>query len=163
MAVPSFCLDTPPAKGETTCPDSATNWMSTAFSPVTRLYYVMAVEGCIFEQAPGSWPVKPPDIEPDTKYLRALDIETGKIVWQIPQIGQADGKRWAGVLATAGGIILYGDASGAIIAVDERDGKRLWHFQTNAVMKASPMTYEVGGQQLFAIAAGPNIFCFGLP
>ena len=28
------------------CPDHATNWNGTAFSPATRLYYVMAIEKC---------------------------------------------------------------------------------------------------------------------
>ena len=29
-------------------------------------------------------------------------------------------------------------------------------------MKASPMTFTVGGKQYIAVAAGPNILCFGL-
>ena len=29
-------------------------------------------------------------------------------------------------------------------------------------MKASPMTFTVDGKQFVAIAAGPNILCFGL-
>ena len=33
-------------EGEILCPDAATNWNATAFSPVTRLYYVMAYEKC---------------------------------------------------------------------------------------------------------------------
>jgi hypothetical protein len=42
----------------------------------------------------------------------SLDIETGKIVWEIPQAGPADGKRDAEVLGTAAGIPFDGDASG---------------------------------------------------
>jgi glucose dehydrogenase len=48
------------------------------------------------------------------------------------------------------------------VAVDERDGKALWHFPVNAIMKTSPMTYAVGGEQFVAVAAGSNIMCFGL-
>jgi hypothetical protein len=29
-------------------------------------------------------------------------------------------------------------------------------------MKASPMTFSVHGKQYVAVAAGPNILCFGL-
>jgi alcohol dehydrogenase (cytochrome c) len=29
-------------------------------------------------------------------------------------------------------------------------------------MKAGPMTFAVAGQQYVAVAAGPNILCFGL-
>ena len=40
--------NTPDENGVITCPAirGATNWMSTSFSPATRLFYVMAVENC---------------------------------------------------------------------------------------------------------------------
>jgi PQQ-dependent dehydrogenase (methanol/ethanol family) len=145
------------------CPGHATNWHGTAFSPATRLYYVQATEQCIVRPSPGSWKTERPRVEPTTRYLRALDIETGKIVWEIPQTGVAEGtKRDAGVLATAAGIVFYGDASGYFVAVDERDGKTLWRVPLNATIKTSPMTFAVGGQQFIALAVGSTIVCFGL-
>jgi glucose dehydrogenase len=66
------------------------------------------------------------------------------------------------VLATAGGVVFYGKPNGGFEAVDERDGKTLWHFETNVRMKASPMTFAVRGKQYVAVTAGPNILCFGL-
>ena len=144
------------------CPDHATNWHATSFSPVTRLYYVQATEKCTFRPSPGSWKNEPPRVDPATRYLRALDIETGKIVWEIPQAGPADGKRDAGVLGTAAGILFYGDASGYFVAVDERDGKTLWRVPLNATIKTSPMTFASGGQQFVVLAVGSNILCFGL-
>jgi glucose dehydrogenase len=68
----------------------------------------------------------------------------------------------AGVLATAGGIVLYGDPNGELVAVDERAGKTLWHFPLNATIKTSPMTFTVDGEQFIALAVGSNIVCFGL-
>ena len=144
------------------CPDHATNWNGTAFSPVTRLYYVMATEKCSVRLLPGSWKTGRPAEEPGKKYLRALDIETGKIAWEIPQVGPTDGKRVAGVLATAGGLLFYGDPSGYFLAADERTGKTLWRLPLNATIKTSPMTYTAGGQQLVALAVGSNIMSFGL-
>src|SRR5688500_5587324 len=144
------------------CPGHATNWHSTAFSPVTRLYYVQATEQCIARPSPGGWRTERPRAEPATRYLRALDIETGTIVWEIPQAGPADGKRDAGILGTAAGIVFYGDASGYFVAVDERDGKTLWRVPLNATIKTSPMTFTVDGQQFIALAVGSNIVCFGL-
>jgi PQQ-dependent dehydrogenase (methanol/ethanol family) len=145
------------------CPGHATNWHGTAFSPVTRLYYVQATEQCIVRPSPGSWKSERPRVEPTTRYLRALDIETGKIVWEIAQAGTAEGtKRDAGVLATAAGIVFYGDASGYFVAVDERDGKTLWRVPLNATIKTSPMTFTYGGQQFIALAVGSTIVCFGL-
>ena len=151
------------AEGDVSCPEDATNWNSTAFSPVTRLYYVMALEKCAVRLKPGNWKNEPPQVEPGKKYLRALDIETGKAIWEKPQVGPTEGKRNPGVLATAGGIVFYGDPGGDFVAVDERDGKTLWHFPTNGINKASPMTFAVGGKQFVALAVGPNILCFGLP
>ena len=145
------------------CPEVGTNLNATAFSPVTRLYYVVALEKCDAKLTSSGAKKSKTDQEPGKKYLRALDIETGKVVWEAPQIGPVDGKRNAGVLATAGGILFYGDPSGDVVALDERDGKALWHFPTNGINKASPMTYMVSGKQFVALAVGPNILCFGLP
>jgi len=145
------------------CPEIGTNWNATAFSPVTHLYYVVALEKCDVRLASTGAKKRKPDHETGKKYLRALDIDTGKIVWESPQIGPVDGKRNAGLLATAGGILFYGDPSGDVVALDERDGRALWHFATNGINKASPMTYMVGGKQFVALAVGPNILCFGLP
>jgi len=145
------------------CPGHATNWHGTAFSPATNLYYVQATEQCIVRPSHGNWKTERPRVEPATRYLRALDIETGKIVWEIPQGGTAEGtKRDAGVLGTSSGILFYGDASGNFVAVDERDGKTLWRVPLNATIKTSPMTFAIGGQQFIALAVGSNIMCFGL-
>jgi PQQ-dependent dehydrogenase (methanol/ethanol family) len=137
------------------CPSDAANWGSTAFSPETRLYYFMALEECVGK------PVGYPD-QTGQRFLRALNIETGEIVWEIPQPGPARAKSWTGVLATAGGLVFYAQPNGGFAAVDQRDGKTLWQFSTNVRMKASPMTFTTGGKQYVAIAAGPNILCFGL-
>jgi alcohol dehydrogenase (cytochrome c) len=102
-----------------------------------------------------------PAPEPARRVLRALDIETGRIAWELPQSGNVDS--WGGVLSTASGVVLFADDSGAFAAADARSGTRLWSFQTSQVWKASPMTYVFDNQQHVAIAAGPNIISFGLP
>jgi PQQ-dependent dehydrogenase (methanol/ethanol family) len=150
-------------EGVLTCPDTATNWNATAFSPKTRLYYVVALEKCAVNLREESWKKEPPREQPGKKYLRALDIDTGTIIWEMPQAGPSEGKREAGVLATAGGLLFYGDPPGDFVALDERTGKPLWHFPAGSENKASPMTYSVDGKQFVAIAIGPNILCFGLP
>lgn len=146
----------PVVKDPRGCPGDAANWDSTAYSPETHLYYFLALEECVGDK-PGGYPD-----ESGQRFLRALNIETGQIVWEIPQPGAARAKTWTGVLATAGGLIFYGQPNGGFAAVDERDGKALWQFPTNVRMKASPMTFRIGGKQYVAIAAGPNILCFGL-
>ena len=138
------------------CPTDAANWSSTAFSPQTRLYYVLALEECVGDR-PGGYPD-----QTGQRYLRALNIETGEIAWEVAQPGAARAKTWTGVLATAGGLIFYGQPNGGFAAVDQRNGRTLWQFPTNVRMKASAMTFMAAGRQYVAVAAGPNILCFSL-
>jgi PQQ-dependent dehydrogenase (methanol/ethanol family) len=157
-------LAAPPATAsnrEKTCPDNAANWSSTAFSETTRLYYLMTLEDC-HEIATGP-KVSEQAAKPGERYMRAINIDTGNVAWEIPQTGPVILKTWSGVLATAGGLVFYGDPNGAFVAVDEREGKTLWHFDTNVGMKASPMTYLVDGKQFVAVAAGSAFLSFGLP
>jgi alcohol dehydrogenase (cytochrome c) len=137
------------------CPSDAANWDSTAFSPETHLYYLIALEECVGK------PTGYPD-QTGQRFLRALNIETGEIVWEVPQPGPARAKTWSGVLATAGGLIFYGQPNGGFTAADQKTGKTLWQFPTNVRMKASPITFTVGRRQYIAVASGPNILCFGL-
>ena len=137
------------------CPNDAANWDSTAFSPETHLYYFLALEECVGEKSGY------PD-EAGQRFLRAVNIETGEIAWEVPQPGPARAKSWSGVLATAGGLIFYGQPNGGFSAVDQRTGKTLWSIPTNVRMKASPMTFSYRGNQYVVVAAGPNILCFGL-
>jgi PQQ-dependent dehydrogenase (methanol/ethanol family) len=145
----------PAVKDASGCPSDAANWDATAFSPLTGLYYVLALEECV-----GDKPTYPD--QKGQRFLRALNIETGEITWEIPQPGPARAKTWSGVLATAGGLVFYGQPNGGFAAVDQRDGKTLWQFPTNVFMKASPITFTVGGNQYIAVAAGADILCFGL-
>src|SRR5262249_33300811 len=107
--------------------------------------------GGSFRQAPD---------EPAQRILRAIDIRTGKPAWELPQFGTVNS--WGGVLSTAGGVVIFGEDSGAIMAADAATGKPLWSFQTSQLWKASPMTYMFDNRQYIAVAAGSNIIAFGL-
>jgi PQQ-dependent dehydrogenase (methanol/ethanol family) len=163
----------PTPAGVKVCPavEGATNWMATAYNPGTGLFYVMALEKCvIYSKSQEQWEkgksfygggTREVPGEPGRKYLRAIDVKTGKIVWQYAQIGPANS--WGGALSTAGGLVFFGDDSGAFSAVEAKTGKLLWYFHTNEQWKASPMTYLAGGKQYVAVAAGSNILSFGIP
>jgi alcohol dehydrogenase (cytochrome c) len=145
--------------------------MSTAWNPDTGLFYVMALEKCnIYTRSPEEWTrgesfyggtTRGIRDDPGQKFLRALDPRTGEIVWEYPQIGPANS--WGGALSTAGGLVFFGDDSGAFAAVDAKTGKPLWNFHANVLWKASPMTYSVRGKQYVAIAAGKQVLAFTLP
>ncbi len=152
--------------GVRTCPAvrGATNWYSTAYNPETHFYYVMTVEDCtLYRKSPnGGYGRIDDPADPPMKYLRAFDINTGKAVWEQALIGPVEAN-YSGVLATAGGLVFFGETSGGFAAVDARTGKYLWHFEANQPWKASPMTYMVAGRQYVAIASGANILSFSLP
>jgi PQQ-dependent dehydrogenase (methanol/ethanol family) len=153
-------------QGSVTCPAvrGATNWYSTAYNPSTHLYYVMTVEDCttyVKAEDAGYRRYNNP-ADPAEKILRAFDIETGKVVWQIVLPGPVQ-SNYSGVLSTMGGLLFFGESSGGFAAVDARTGKYLWHFETNHAIRASPMTYAIGGRQYIAIASGANILSFALP
>ena len=163
----------PSLDGKRVCPslDGASNWYSTSFNPITGLYYVQTNDKCgIFTRTPMEWEAgkgfmggsfrQAPD-EPAQRILRAIDIHTGKAVWELPQAGAVNS--WGGALSTAGGVVIFGEDSGALMAADAANGKPLWSFQTSQLWKASPMTYMFDDKQYVAVAAGSNIIAFGLP
>ena len=93
-------------------------------------------------------------------YVRALELTTGKLVWEYKQIGS---RRYAaGLLSTAGGLIFAGDDQGFLTALDAKLGTSLWHFNTGMPISAQPISYEVRGKQYVTIAAGANVVTFGL-
>jgi alcohol dehydrogenase (cytochrome c) len=164
---------TPSIRGTVVCPsvEGATNWMSPAYNPQTGLYYVQALERCsVFQKSsrgfePGEsfygGSTRRVPGETGGKVLRALEMATGRIAWELPQVGQGDS--WAGVLSTSSGLVFTGEDDGAFTALDARDGRRLWQFAANAAWRASPMTYLARGRQHVAIAGGGVFYAFALP
>ena len=147
----------------------ATNWFSPAYSPETELFYVATREM-------GAWYFKTEvEYEPGEYfmgggeqalggdqakgYVRALDVGTGELRWEF----DLQSPPWAGVLATAGGVVFSGSNEGNFFALDAATGEPLWEFQTGGAVHANPITYAVDGRQYVAIAAGSSVLVFGLP
>ncbi|HJN42985.1 MAG: PQQ-binding-like beta-propeller repeat protein [Vicinamibacterales bacterium] len=163
----------PTTKGTDVCPAirGATNWWATSYHPGTKLFYLLAHESCMTYtsndqdwQRGRSWlggTVRLADGSPNQKFIRAIDIQTGDVVWSYAQTGQA--QTYSGVLSTGGDLVFFGEDSGAFAALDAHTGEPLWHFQANQDWKASPMTYMVGGRQYVAIASGLGFWAFALP
>lgn len=163
----------PTKEGTYICPGvvGATNWFSPSYNPNTRLFYVMALEGCslYFEKSRPFTPgetyygtgTKFPSGEHSQKILLALSASDGKVVWRYPQAGR--GNSWGGTLTTAGGLVFFADDADSLEAVDAETGNVLWHFNTGQSFSASPMTYAVDGVQYVAISAGSDVFTFALP
>jgi len=162
----------PTIEGARACPsmDGATNWMSTAFDSGTGLFYLMALEKCnIFAKSSAWWTpgesfyggdARDVPGETSEQWLRAIDIQTGRFAWEYRQTGTEES--WGGILATATGLVFFGEEDGAFTALNAATGKPLWHFPANVNWKASPMTYLAHGKQYVCIAAGGSIVAFGL-
>ena len=162
----------PTPGGRRACPSKrgASNWMSPSFDPATGLFYVPTLEQCDIyttsESVPepgrgfaGGGADRIPS-EPGQFYLRALDPKTGALRWEYPMTGPAT--MWAGTLSTAGGVVFFGDDDGQLVAVNAANGRSLWHYNMGQTITASPMTYSVDGKQFVSIAAGTDVFAFGL-
>src|SRR5258708_16519262 len=103
----------PSLTGSKVCPSrsGAVHWMSPVYNPQTNLFYVVALEGCGLATKntesfrPGGFQYRAGgDVllhNADWKvYVRALDLTTGKQVWEPQRIGNAG---LAGVLISTNG------------------------------------------------------------
>jgi len=152
------------------------NWQPMAFSPKTNLVYIPAQEipfpymqvggaNANFRYQPGAWNIGVdtlvaglPDDEAALKAIRASlkgrliawDPVTQTEKWSVPHSGPWNG----GVLATAGGLVFQGSATGELAAYDAATGNKVWSFDTQTGIVAPPMTYEIDGEQYLAIMAG---------
>jgi alcohol dehydrogenase (cytochrome c) len=163
----------PTSDGALVCPDmtGATNWFSPSYNPNTHLLYFMALESCqLYFVKPQQFTegrefyatgVKRAPGQNGQKILLAYDPESGKRVWQYPQVGA--GNSWGGTMTTASGLVFFANDAEGFEAVDASTGKSLWHFNTGQEMHASPMSFAVNGKQYVAIACGSDLFAFALP
>ena len=146
----------------------ATNYFSPSYSPQTDLFYVAArEEGSIYYTRDqefksgkwflgGRWIFNPKE----ERYgaIRALEPDTGNVRWEF----KLHSPPWAGLLSTAGNLVFGGTDEGYFLSLDAESGKLLWRFPTGGKILANPVTYMSDGKQHIAIAAGHDIFVFGL-
>jgi alcohol dehydrogenase (cytochrome c) len=165
----------PTPSGTKVCPGytGATNWYTPSYNDSTQFLYFIALEQCQtyfsavepqrFQAGKTFYSTGVNHIprENAQKVLLAYDVGTGAIAWKYPQIGS--GHSSGGTMTSAGGLLFFGDDAQSFEAVDARDGKPLWHFNTGQDISASPMSYAVQGKQYVSIAAGSDVFSFALP
>jgi quinoprotein glucose dehydrogenase len=92
--------------------------------------------------------------------VAALDLLTGKKVWDVPLGGFIPGMNTGtitlgGPMVTAGGLVFTAAAMDNYLrAFDSETGKEIWKFELPAGGQATPMTYTLNGKQYVVIAAG---------
>jgi quinoprotein glucose dehydrogenase len=106
-----------------------------------------------------------PAIKPPWGMMNAIDLNKGEYVWRkvlgehkeltargIPQTGTLS---WGGSIVTKGGLVFIGaTADQKFRAFDSQTGELLWEWELEAGANATPCTYELGGKQYVAVAAG---------
>jgi alcohol dehydrogenase (cytochrome c) len=97
-----------------------------------------------------------------TRFVRALNIDTGDIVWERELVG-AQEANYTGILSTKGGVVFYGETGGSFAACDAKSGELLWTFRSTEAWRAAPMSYLVDGRQYVAIINGSVVLSFALP
>lgn len=98
--------------------------------------------------------------------LSAVDLQTGRLLWQRPlgntrklaPLGirlETGTPNLGGSLVTAGGLIFIGATMNERLrAFDVETGAELWAAELPAAGSATPMTYAVSGRQFVVITAG---------
>jgi len=106
-----------------------------------------------------------PAINPPWGTLTAIDLNTGKHLWQrtlgelkeltAKGIAPTGTENYGGPVVTSGGLLfIAATKDGMFRAFDKKNGKVLWETELPAAGYATPSTYEVNGKQYIAIACG---------
>ena len=163
----------PSPAGAHVCPsqDGATNWYSPSFIPSTGMFYMQTNEKCsVYTKKPDEFALgrdflggsQRNDSNPKpVRILRAIDLQTGAVKWEVPQVGVANS--WGGTIATATGLVFYQEDSGNFVAADAATGRTLFDLHLNANWHASPMAYQFDGKETIAFINGGAVMAFGLP
>ena len=108
-----------------------------------------------------------PGVKPPWGTLTALNLNTGKIIWQMPlgyyetlkskEINTGT-ENYGGATATAGGLVFAaGTLDKLIRAFDTETGKELWSYKLPYIGSAPPASYEIHGEQYIVIPASGGI------
>ncbi len=150
----------PSASGSRLCPGYAggVEWNGPALDRLNNNLIVGAVDICFIvklgetKYSPGAASFGG-TVEPDgpaTGWITALDRDTGAVRWKY----HADKPVVAGITPTAGGVTFAGDLGGNFLVFDSRTGAIVHKAQAGGAMAGGVVTYEVGGRQYVAFAAG---------
>jgi quinohemoprotein ethanol dehydrogenase len=83
-------------------------------------------------------------------YLKAWDPVKQELVWQMKMANIWNG----GVLATNGGLVFHGTATGNLYALDDATGEVLLDLPLGTGIIAPPISYSIEGEQYIALMAG---------
>jgi alcohol dehydrogenase (cytochrome c) len=135
------------------------DWNHQSYSPRTKLVYTgMGYVASAHSLTEASNGLRPPG-EYQTGAVVAVDPGTNLVRWKKAMpYSLAHGN---GILTTESDLLFIGQPDGNLIAMDAHDGRELWRFQTGAAISASPLAYEIDGEQYVAVYAGGTGIPYG--
>ncbi len=155
--------DTAPSpEGNLACPNTngGVEYNGGSYDPQTNVFYVPSVDECgIWKKLPTATYIGGqfflggtfPKLEgPNTGWMNAVDVSTGKFVWRKKQSLPAVG----GALVTSTGLVFSGMTSGDFVAFDAKSGNELWKDATGSPILAPPAAYMMDGKPFIAVASG---------
>jgi alcohol dehydrogenase (cytochrome c) len=89
-------------------------------------------------------------VDQDYGHLTAVDINTGEVRWRYMDRDPLA----AGVVSTAGGVVISGTPSGKIFGLDAATGEELWTFEAGGGIRSQPIVYQANGQTYLAVGSG---------
>ncbi|MDF1765250.1 MAG: PQQ-binding-like beta-propeller repeat protein [Gammaproteobacteria bacterium] len=140
-------------------------WSGPAYHPGERLLITPVIDYCARFVAANEFDVVPGQmymgggVEPANEqsgWLTAVDAEGGDIRWRY----QSPAPMVAGVTTTAGGLVLTGELTGNLLAIDVATGEVLNSLYTGAPVGGGVITYEVEGRQFVAVPSGNAMLTF---
>ena len=135
------------------------NWNAQSFSPKTGLFYTgYAVSPAAHYTEAGSNGQRAIG-QYQSGGIVAVNASTNEVEWRVPE--PYDLAHGNGFLSTAGNVGFIGMPDGNLLALNAKNGKELWRFQTGAGISASPVSYEIDGEQYVAIYAGGTGIPYG--
>ncbi|MGP0088353.1 MAG: PQQ-binding-like beta-propeller repeat protein, partial [Xanthobacteraceae bacterium] len=169
-------VDAPLSAGQDThfCPGAVGGgeWNGVAYDPETNLIFTGETEWCTTVRLQSDSEVKavsngsvwmgnvkidPLDIvgkqDPHSGWagwLYATDADSGTWKWRV----KTNYPILSGVTATGGELVFFGDMGGNLYAVDAVSGQKLWSAKLDGAIGGGVITYNAGGSQKVAVAAG---------
>jgi len=138
------------------------NWSPVSVDEVTQHVFVAGIHAPVkytLHESPAKdgkvgihYASSEPTNDPSWGLLSAIDLGTGKIVWQ----NKTEQPLVGGVLATAGGLLFMGEGNGHFNAYSSQTGELLWQAKSEFGVNAPPITYAIDGVQYIAVASGGN-------
>ncbi len=161
----------PTGSGIRLCPIAAVQWNGPAYSPETKLMYMNGIDWCA-QAIKGPTPVAKPGqeylgwanyygtrdpVDEAFGLVNAIDPTTGNVVWR----AKTKSIPLGGVVVTASGLVITGTIAGEVLVLDAKTGAEMHKTEVKGGIGGGVVTYQAGGRQLIAVAAGDNNFTYG--